>query len=191
MSPRRARSCPRPLVALVAGVVLAVGVAPLLAAGPAAAQPPRKVVVKDGEQSGEGYDVKRVVLRSAAEEGRRASARIVFAETPDSGDAFLVWFDLDKDAKPDALLSAYAESEWWVARSKSWKKTGKGLTRSGCFALKNVDQGFVVRFDPHCLAHPKKVRVSVEGFGYDGDGVVDEDFAPGERGWSEPVRSYR
>ncbi len=182
---RRPRRHPAALAGLAAltSVVLAA-----TSAVPATAGAPTKVVVRDGVQSGEGWDVQRVALSSAVPDGRRARVRLTFAETPDAGDEFSLFFDLDDDDDPDARLDAAAQSEWTVRRARGWSDTGRGLNRSGCFGLRQAPRGFRISFDPHCLAEPGTVRVAVVGInGFGGSG---RDWAPARRTWSNSVRSF-
>lgn len=155
---------------------------------PASAGAPTKVVVRDGVQAGTGWDVQRVVLRSAVPDGRTARVRLVFAETPDAGDEFSLFFDLDDDNRPDARLDAAAQSEWVVRRARGWDDTGRGLNRSGCFGLRQAPRGFMIGVDPHCLAEPDTVRVAVVGI--NGFGGAATDWAPARRTWSDAVRSF-
>lgn len=176
------------LVPLVLGLLAAPG-----AIGPASAVAPTKVTVDDGVQQQVGWDIDRVTVTSAVQGGRDGVVRVVTARRPKVGQAYSVWFDLDRDRRPDAFLGAYPESEWFVSRARSWTRTGRDLGPSGCFDLDGLRRGYRITVDPHCLARPRTFRVAVLGFRYDpGTGEIERrDWAPAARTWSAPVRSFR
>lgn len=184
--PARASSV---LVLLVVAVLVASG----SGSGPAAAALPTRVTVDDGVESGAGWDLRRVEVGSAVRGGRDGVVRLVTARQPRVGQAYSVWFDLDRDARPDAVLTAYVDSEWSVRRARSWSRSGASLDRSGCFDLDGVRRGYRILVDPHCLARPRSFRVAAAGFRHDlRTGEVERrDWAPAPRTWGPRVRSVR
>lgn len=180
-----------PVALSAIGALLTVGAAASSPAQAPGLAPPTSRVIADGVQSGEGYDVKRVRLASAVEGEKRAVVRVRFADTHEVGlDGVDVWFDIDRDKRPDAVLTAYPDSEYYLSEVDGWRDEGDEITDEGCVRARNRDDQFVIRFNPHCLATPKAFRVAVMGFRYDEEGYVARDWAPARRTLSKRVLSY-
>jgi hypothetical protein len=147
------------------------------------------VTYRDGVQDGGGHDIVRVALRSAPANTTEASVTLTFDEAPAAGDGQVIWFNLDADPRPEAVLTAYAYSEWQVARANGWNAEGININHKGCFTYRAKSKNVKVTFNPDCFAPASHVSVSAAGFHSDSKGST-LDYAPGKKKWTAQVDAH-
>lgn len=150
------------------------------------------VTVKDDRMPGpaRGYDVTKVTMYSASDY-EPAVVTIDFAtEQSTTGEGMSVWFNLDADNKPEAVLHAGAGSEYLVRKTSDWDDfDGKIITGRRCFVPDLSGSHATVSFTPYCFGKPTTMAVSVSGNASSADDYA-QDFAPGEHRWSKRIQAW-
>ncbi len=144
--------------------------------------------MKDGPNPGlgsPGSDVRRVRVYSATDY-EPAVVSVRFAAEQRAGyDGISVWFNLDRDKRPEAVLHALAYSEYSINKTNSWTKTGKDILDKNCFQPDLSGDTATVEFTPNCFGQTKTMAISVSGDSYDG-----RDYAPSRFKWSKRIRAW-
>lgn len=105
---------------------------------------------------------------------------------PENGDVVTVWFDRDRDRRPDLRLAILHGWEWELTRVNRWHGSGRW---AGCRRVKAVPfsdgHGVKIRIARKCLNN-RPVKVAIRTSSGTGDGK--HDWFRGRRNFLAPVR---
>ena len=163
----------------VVTTALAASVLAGLCASPAQADLPTERTLRDGVQSGASYDIKKVILRSASP-GEPAWVITTFASEVVAGDKFTVWFNTDKDTKPEMVFNAFAYSEYSFVEWGSRRELD-------CVSASLSGNKASIEFDPSCVAASRTMTVAVKAVDAERQG---RDKVGSPKAWPKRVRSY-
>lgn len=159
----------------------------------ARAKTPWTITVNDPVMTGspQGYDITSISLTAASPYHDAIATLVLSDRLSESGDAFTVWFNLDRDRKPEAGLWFYAGSIYEVRKVTGWSKKGKDVT-GGCHEVSGGEDMHTIEFDPNCFGNPKTMAISVETSHYDPQTQTyrAKDYAPGRHQWTKRVRTW-
>lgn len=172
--------------ALLPGLLL-VG-APADAAGPRVSEPRvNELSVPDAKETGASHDITEVQVYSGSRQDPSA-VQVTFARKPRVGDKVTVWYDFDRDKKPEYMTRLVVGKKLKVFRTPHWKVTKrKRVSSPDCFTLFEGGRGISISVSPTCV-NAKRMAVSVTARG---QGVTKPDHAPGRRTWTKRVRLVR
>lgn len=172
----------RTLVATLGATALAVSlVAASGGAGASAAElPGYRSSTKDAGDVKHRLDIRRVTV-AADNVGEPAGLTVVAKSELGPNDAITVWFNLDRDRRPELRLDALAYSNFVVRRADGWGLKGRDVTSRGCLRPSVYGRTVSVEFAPACYAKdPQSFAIAVRMYN-DVRGIAD--WAPGRRTW--------
>ncbi|WP_309650348.1 hypothetical protein [Nocardioides sp.] len=155
-----------------------------------AALPTKRLVNDRGDRDTQVVDATRMIVRSAPEQGRRATVSVAVPDGLVAGSQVVFHINTDTDATPEIAYFGAVSSEFRGYRMKSWTATGAELPLT-CGRLNAAIDGTQARlaFNPLCINRGvRSFGVSFHLVAASGEATQD-DWLPAPRIFSGRVRA--
>lgn len=178
---------------LAAATLVLVPVTASASAAPAerAALPTQRLVNDRGDRDTQVVDATRMILRSAPEQGRRATVSVTVPDGLEAGSQVVFHVNTDTDATPEIAYFGAVSSEFRGYRMKSWTETGAELPLT-CGRLSAAIDATRARvaFNPRCInSGVKSFGVAFHLVAASGVAAQD-DWLPVPRTFSGRVKAF-
>lgn len=156
-----------------------------------AALPTQRLVNDRGDRDSQVVDATRMIVRSAPEQGRRATVSVAVPDGLDAGSQVVFHVNTDTDATPEIAYFGAVSSEFRGYRMKSWTETGAELPLT-CGRLSAAIDATRARvaFNPLCINRSvKSFAISFHLVAASGVAAQD-DWLPAPRTFSGRVKAF-